>query len=77
MKLLEVSAEMDFFVRCNVEDGDQRRLALMISEVRRCPKVLNVVSPDLLALSKDFGHSYYGANRSYWAREFYFESHVR
>lgn len=35
-----------------------------------------VVSPELLALLKDFGNIYHMAKRSYSAREFFFKSPV-
>lgn len=59
------------------KDSYQRRLALPLAEVRWHPEVPTVVSPDLLALPKDFGHLYYVVNHSYWAREFFFASCIR
>lgn len=63
-------------MRCHEKNGCQCRLALLLTEVRQSPEMATVVLPDLLALPKDFGKLYYVANRSYWASECFFESHV-
>lgn len=64
------------FFRCREEDGYQQLLALLLAEVRQSLEVFAVVSSDLLEWHEDFGNLYYVAGRSYWAREFPFESCV-
>lgn len=64
------------FVRCRDENGYQRRLDLLLADVRRRTKVCTVVLPDSLTLFVYFGQFYYVERRSYWACEYYFESYV-
>lgn len=52
------------FVCSREGHGYLRRLAPLLAEVRRRPKVPCVVPAELLALPEDFGHLYYVANRS-------------
>lgn len=56
---------------CHMVDGYQRRLAWLLMEVHRPPKVRKIVSPDLMALLTDFGPLYFEENSSYWEREYF------
>lgn len=56
------------------EENYQKRLALLLAEVRRRPEVSTVVPPGLLALPKRCEHLYCVANQLYWAHKSFFES---
>lgn len=69
--VLECSAVCEavklFFLCCREENSSQRLSVSLLTEVCRPSEVPTIVSTDLPALSKDFGHLYYVLCHSYWA----------
>lgn len=63
-------------VQCREEDGYQKKLATLLAEVDRCPKVPRALAGDLLALSEDLGRLYFILNGFYSSRELHFDARV-
>lgn len=61
-------------VCCGEEVWYQQRLVLLLTEVRRRPKLITVILSDVSVLPKIFGNLYYVVSRSYWVRKCFFKS---
>lgn len=55
----------------------QKRSAALLTNFRRRPTVLNVVTKDLLCLPEHLKYVYFVASRIYWSLEFQFEARMR
>lgn len=71
------SQETDsLFVQWRKEDDYQKRLAVLLAEIRGRPAVPSVVTVNLLPLLEDLCRLYFMSNRSYWWPKFHFEARV-